>query len=36
MPYIISYDLHAPGQDYEKLEKAIKELGQAARIASST
>lgn len=36
MTYMISYDLHAPGQNYTKLEEAILRLGKAKRLADST
>lgn len=36
MAYLITYDLSAPGQDYDQLEAAIESLGSAIHIASST
>ena len=32
---IISYDLHSPGQDYEKVHDAIKSLGNWAKVHKS-
>lgn len=34
--YIISYDLRAPGRDYEKVYEKIKSFGKWAKITEST
>lgn len=33
--YFISYDLNSPGQDYKKIEQAIKNLGACVRAQKS-
>jgi len=34
--YIVSYDLHQPGQRYEKIESAISEFGEFAKVLRTT
>lgn len=34
--YLVSYDLHVPGQKYEKLAEAIKSFGGWAHVMGST
>lgn len=35
-PYIITYDLNKPGQNYDHLEKELENLGHVTRIQRST